>query len=248
VVLSKAETDSKLVSAPSGRFVFIENDPIEGPVDTSASQRESKIKLVELPPPLSDLPLPLSLRRDAVMARFAGKNNGRKNGWQNYTVRLASTGVLSSSVTGVVAQSFECDPSASSLPEWSTFAGLFDEVKCVGFEVRLCPYFDINSVGSVITRLYVGSFTRTVATPSSSTLVAVAPDSEQLNPLMTSTLGHRHVMKYPTDILYAATSTPTAGPYAGCPGSIQVYSDANSNSIALWAYMVVGHYALRGRL
>jgi hypothetical protein len=175
------------------------------------------------------------------------KLNGRSGGWENYTVRLVATGQSTFAAgTGILSSSFQCDPSASSLSEWSTFAALFDEVKCVGFEVWLAPIDD----SSTLTQSYgfnVGSFTRTVSAPASAAAVAVAPDSVLLNPQNTSALAYCHRMKYPKDILYAPTSSPTPGPYAGCPGSIQVYGVGTPSAGAL-NYVIVGRYALRGRL
>jgi hypothetical protein len=190
--------------------------------------------------------MPLKLQRASLMSRFAGRNNGRSGGWENYTVRLVATGTLSSSAGGVIAQSFLLDPTNLPLSEWSTFAGLFDEVRCTAFEVWFAPYLD--SAATLTAPLYVGSFTRTTATPGSAASVAVAPDAVLATTSNQSKLGYRHAMVVPRDILYAATSSPAPGPYAGCPGSIQVYSSGNVVSTPLFQYMVVGRYALRGRL
>lgn len=173
--------------------------------------------------------------------------NGRSGGWENYTVRLVGTGYLASGTSGVIAQSFVCDPSVSSLSEWSNFASLFDEVRCLGFKVQLATVSDPATV-LVGTPLQIGSFTRTTATPPTRAAVAVAPDSAMVPFPNTTSTCYTHVMKYPKDILWAATSSPTGGPWAGCPGSIQVYSDSNTASQSLFAYTIVGKYALRGRL
>jgi len=177
--------------------------------------------------------------REVMVGRLGGRNNGRSGGWQNYTVRLVAFSGLSFTA-GVAAAAYVCDPSSSSMSEWSTFAALFDEVKCVGFDLSIQA---ITPVG--VSGVAIGSFTRTTSSPPSASAVFVAPDAVMANPNATEKLAYRHVMKYPRDILYAATSSPTPGPYAGCPGSIQVYSTGTSGSFDV---LLVGHYALRGRL
>jgi hypothetical protein len=221
-----------------GHFVFVPGSP-------RASQPYEEKKTVILPH-ASPPPLSLSLRRGALSS--LGLRRGRTSGgWENYSVRLVKTGTISSAAgTGVVAVSFLLDPTSLPLYEWSTFAGLFDEVKCTHFEVWISP---VDIVGTSLTQeaLSVGSFTRTTSTPVSQDAVAVAPDSVLISPLNTSALGYCHKMNVPKDILFAATASPAPGPYAGCPGSVQVYG-VTAPGITAFNFMVVGRYHLRGRL
>jgi hypothetical protein len=199
-----------------------------------------------VPTSLSVSTLSRSTARAEMMGRLCGVANGHGSGWANYTVRLPAAVVVASTSGGVIAASFLADPSNIPLYEWSTFAALFDEVKCVGFEVWLSPNSDTANL--INAGLAVGSFTRSVSVPASYTAVLVAPDSVLASPSNTTKLAYRHKMKYPRDILFAPTASPAPGPYAGCPGSIQIYSTGNQANVSALTVFVVGTYRLRGRL
>jgi len=197
--------------------------------------------------PLPSLQMPTSFSRGALVTSFGGKVGKSSGGWENYSVRLVATGFLSSSAGGVTAFAFLCDPTSLPLSEWSTFASLFDEVKIKTFLVRLATVQSTAMVAQS-SPLHVGSFTRTTATPSSALSVDVAPDSVLMTSTQTSQLAYTHKMKVPRDLLFAATSSPAPGPYAGCPGSIQVFGNGMPSTASTHEYVVVGRYHLRGRL
>lgn len=223
------------------RYVLVDDEDIHSP---------QELKVTNLPPVVTQVStLSMSAQRAMVCSRIGGmRNNGRSGGgWENYSVRLVASGNLTSTAGGVVAQSFLCDPTSLPLSEWSTFASLFDEVKITGFCVALAPYQSTGNSAN-FGPLNVGSFTRTTATPASAVAVLVAPDSVLTSSVSQAQLSYKHKMDVPRDILFAATSSPAPGPYAGCPGSIQCYGSGFGVSIATHVYAVIAHYHLRGRL
>lgn len=247
VALAAPAPPANSSTAPGQRWVLLGPDLVDPSAVPSPMSREECKTVPEMPlcpsPTLSTLSL--HGKRVESLGRLGGTFNGRSGGWANYTVRLVGEVALASTAGGVIAASYLCDPSSLPLSEWSTFAALFDEVRCKGFSVAFAPSLTPNQL---VAASAVGSFTRTTSTPSSYAAVLVAPDSVLMPPSNTTQMAYRHVMKYPRDILFASTATPAPGAYAGCPGSIQIYSNGQQVSVSVITVFIAGTYSLRGRL
>jgi hypothetical protein len=168
-----------------------------------------------------------------------------RDGWVYVTVTLQSFAEVVSTAGGVIALAAAASPSITSFSAWSTFSGLFDEVKCVGLRVQVVPESGAGT-GAVIA---MGSLLAGITTPGSISDVMDAPDAKLVSTACTTANGYIHVMKYPkTGISWATTSSPSPGPYAGCPGSIRIYGQNFNPTVKAIAMDVRATFTLRGRV
>jgi len=166
-------------------------------------------------------------------------------GWSDYMLRVTAPVIARAGVGGDIAASFLCDPSFLPLSEWSTFAGLFDEVKVVRFSVALTPQDNLATVANYQIPLYIGSFVNTTSVPTSAPEVANASDSALVCANLVKPYVHK--MKVPPDLLFASTGSPGGLPSAGCPGAIRIFGAGGAASVSSYLGLIVAHYHLRGR-
>jgi hypothetical protein len=225
---------------PGSRWVLLPEEAKEEKKD-SASGR--------VPPLLKSLngELPMALRRATLAASRPGLSLVSSNGVeQRYDLRVTAITTLISSAAGVLAEVWPADPSVFPYGDWSSFSSLFDEVKFAHMKVHLWVY-DPIAVATGQPAGVSGSFLRTTAAPSSLQSVATAGNSQLVS--MVNTSPTSHVVSLSGGSLgWAATSSPNPGPFAGCPGSCQLYASGLTPSVSVGTYMVVAHYHLRGRL
>jgi len=175
---------------------------------------------------------------------------------QVYRFRLGGFSGITQTA-GVINTFFACDPSAAgtNFPEWTTLAALFSEFRLVEYGVQfVCDWNNSNqsTVGTLAagipTCIIAGNLGTAVA-PGSLTAVCDNADAKFVQiPRMTSNLGYTHVING-TGVGWSQVTTPTTTPYAGAPGSIQMYgtfgalSQANAIRCIIW-----GIYDFRSRI
>jgi hypothetical protein len=155
--------------------------------------------------------------------------------------------------SGVLDDFFPCDPSASGLgfPEWTTLAALFSEFKLVSLTVQLVRQRQSSSDYNTQFNnpVMIAGNLGTAAAPGSYANLADNADSFMWNASQsTSDRGIYHTL-HGTGLNWSIVSTPTTDPYAGAPGSIQMYGTATNGvpSDVIHA-LVIGVYDFRSRV
>jgi len=179
-----------------------------------------------------------------------------------YRFRLGGHTTLSTTAGGIIDTYFPCDPSSTgtNFPEWSTLSALFSEFKLVEFGVQLTRGgYSVDGTSSGTFRnssnpLMVAGNLGTAAAPGSYANLADNADAK-LYPFMTdaTATGHHHMISSADtraqNIQWSQVTTPTVEPFAGAPGSIQVYSSGGGASIAGVCHVLVwGIYDFRSRV
>jgi len=228
---------------PEGKFVFVPA-PIRAETKTSFPEEDS-----ELPPPFTlpqQVDMPIALLRAQAANRFGGLtlHNSRKGIDQTYHLRMSNITSITTSAGGVWAAAVITNPS-SSFSEWSLFAPLFDEVKLELFSVAVFCSQQITSSASGT--MVMGAFLNNTTTPASANAVLMSGSSRPVSVCNYTSIPSKIVLK-PGVLNWASTSSPSPGPYAGCPGSIQVYGTSLPVSLSIGSMTLVGRYILRGRL
>jgi len=163
-----------------------------------------------------------------------------------YTFELHGFSTLSSNASGVISSFIPFDPSSSgfNFSEWSTLSSLFSEYRLKSFHVQFVGAIQA-SVGQLPLAI-ASNLSVSVAPSSTGTVIANADAKLWFAARDTSPTGYMHSVS-PTDILWAATATPTSVPYAGAPGSIQIYGDNQTATSNVGRCLVRGIYEFRSR-
>jgi hypothetical protein len=157
--------------------------------------------------------------------------------------------------SGVTNTFIAADPSASgwNSPEWATLSALFSEFRLVELGVRICRNY-LASVTTGVATLAICSNLGSAANPGSYAAVADNADAVLYSYLDTSrfTDGRSGVVHrmHATDLNWSQVTTPTVEPYAGAPGSIQLYADnalASGTDSILYQILIWGIYEFRIR-
>jgi hypothetical protein len=155
--------------------------------------------------------------------------------------------------TGTLDDFFPCDPSASGLgfPEWTTLAALFSEFKLVSLTIQLVRQRQQSSDYNTQFNnpIMIAGNLGTAIAPGSYSALADNADSFMWNASQsTSDRGIYHTL-HGTGLNYSQVTTPTTEPYAGAPGSIQVFGTATSGvpNDVIHA-LVIGIYDFRSRV
>jgi hypothetical protein len=171
---------------------------------------------------------------------------------QVYRFRLGGHATIGYS-SGVLDDFLPCDPSASGLgfPEWPTLSALFSEFKLVELQVQfLRQRQSSNDYATQFNNpIIIAGNLGTAAAPGSYANLADNADAVMWQAASsTSDRGYTHVLKG-TNLNWSVVSTPTTDPFAGAPGSIQMYGTASSgvpNDVI--HCLVVGIYDFRSRV
>ncbi len=201
----------------------------------------------------STLPIdiPIATRRALLAEKLVGNGvslspgKTASKGMQSYYLRIVTAGAVTPTA-GVAASSFFVDPSNIPISEWSTIAGLFEEVRVKSFSVTVAPYLapGLSMTGPMISSLAMSSCYSKTSIPSNIVSVLTQDDGELISPLMVK--AHTHRMRVP-QLGFAPTSAPSGTTFYGCPGSIQLYATGTGTQ-SLLTYFVCGVYELRGRV
>ncbi len=168
-----------------------------------------------------------------------------------YEFRLAGHATVNS-VSGVVDTFIATDPSSSgwNCSEWSTLSSLFSEFRVKHFQVQLCrSNWDKDSTVNPTQPTYlVCANLGTAVAPGSYAAVADNADSKLWAAWDCSPHGYTHKMDC-RGIGWSQVTTPTTEPFAGAPGSIQIYgSFGNSNTTGILHLLISGVYEFRSRV
>jgi len=151
---------------------------------------------------------------------------------------------------GVINSFFPCDPSASgsNFPEWGDLTPLFSEFKMVEFGVQFSNSAIDRTVTVEYQSLAIAGNLGTAAAPGSYATLVDNADS-RLWPWFNSTdrRGITHILKG-THLNYSVVTSPTTTPYAGAPGSIQVFASGGANTANVIDCIVWGIYKFRSRV
>jgi hypothetical protein len=165
-----------------------------------------------------------------------------------YRFRLSGYSEIKFS-SGIINVYFACDPSSSGVnfAEWTTLSDLFSEFKMVSFSLQLVPmrWFQ-DTLGT--NPLGICGNLGTAVNPGSYGAIMDNADAQLVNAGLTSNLGYTHTV-HGTHLNYSVVSSPTTDPYAGAPGSIQLYqTSTGSSNTQMWGVKIVGVYDFRSRV
>jgi hypothetical protein len=165
-----------------------------------------------------------------------------------YLFKLQGFTTVTSNGSGITAVSIPFDPSSAgfNFGEWSDLAALFDEVKLHSFSVQLVGYNN-TTTSDIFSPMVIGTNLVSSGAPGSEGVVATLTDARYLPAYMSNSSGHTHVFRNTGVIGWSSTASVTDQPYAGCPGSFQLYSNNASVSTQLYKVLVQGYYAFRAR-
>lgn len=168
-----------------------------------------------------------------------------------YRFRLGGHATIDT-VSGVINTFVAADPSSNgwNSNEWSTLSALFSEFRLVELRVQIVRsnWFASGTATAPMPTLAVCSNLGTAVAPGSYTAVADNADAILFAPNDTTAYGHTHKMKG-TGLGWSQVTTPTTEPFAGAPGSIQIYGAFASSSTVGFAHLLVsGIYEFRIRV
>lgn len=155
--------------------------------------------------------------------------------------------------SGTLDDFFPADPSASGLgfPEWPTLSALFSEFKLVSLTVQLVRQRQAGSDYNTQFNnpIMIAGNLGTAAAPGSYANLADNADSFMWNCAnSTSDRGIYHTL-HGIGLNWSVVSTPTTEPFAGAPGSIQMYGTATSGTPSDVIHaLVIGIYDFRSRV
>lgn len=170
-----------------------------------------------------------------------------------YTFRLGGHSTISQT-SGVVNTFIACDPSATGVnfPEWATLSSLFSEFRLKLFQVQfvIAP-FNTTALGTAVSvpPIMICGNLGTAVAPGSYAAIADNADAKLWAAAKdTSKNGYTHRLSG-THLNFSQVTTPTTEPYAGAPGSIQVYGSFGSTSQADVIHVLIsGVYEFRSRV
>ncbi len=170
-----------------------------------------------------------------------------------YRFRLAGHTTINLS-TGVVDTFVAADPSASgwNCPEWATLSALFSTFRLCSLTIQLVtqPWngtaLNTTTAGPV---LMIASNLGTAIAPGSYAALADNADSKLWNTTQDKTkCGYTHTMRA-SQLAWSEVTSPTTDPYAGAPGSIQIYGTFGSLSQTAYVHCLIsGIYEFRVRV
>jgi hypothetical protein len=123
---------------------------------------------------------------------------------------------------------------------------LFSEVKLSSFSIQVCSFYN-NTAAYLATPLVVGTNLVSSAAPGTEAAVVQLTDAMYHSPILTNSSGWTHTFHNKGIIGWGSTSSVTTTPYAGCPGSFQMYYSSASTTANQFKVLVRGVYAFRGR-
>jgi len=160
-----------------------------------------------------------------------------------YRFRLGGHSVLAQT-SGVINTFYSCDPSSNGVNfgEWATLSALFSEFRLVRFGLQLTANkFNTSSTNITEAPMAVAGNLGTAVNPGSYAALADNADCRLwCRGRDTSPTGYHHSLNG-TGIEWSQVTTPTVEPFAGAPGSIQVYSNGGSDTetnavhVMVWA-------------
>jgi len=167
--------------------------------------------------------------------------------WTSYNVVLKGFSTMTSTTGSTITAFIPSDPSGSGygFAEWSSLVSLFSEVRILRLTIQLVSY---NVTTGANTPVAVGFNPTTSAAPSNEGAVIQLADSEYwaCNADRTNR-GLKFDVSFDSRLGFSTTSSVTTTPYAGCPGSIQIYGSGFGVSTAYFKVLVMGLYQFRGR-
>jgi len=235
-LLVKSTNSTDISAPPPGvKWVLVADDK----VSTDVAVSESK-------DPVSDIPPSIGLSREFLRTQLTGRFDGlkmksRTKVDQTYTLRLGAQSPITTTAGGVIAAAVLANPNGTFI-EWSSFSPLFDEVKLVSLRVEI-----FMLCGTTQATASFGCFLSNTTTPSSEQAVLASGNSKKLGCNNNTSIPCK-IKLVPGTLNWATTSSPAPGPYAGCPGSIQVYGSGFTPSTTITQMGVFGQYLLRGRV
>jgi hypothetical protein len=181
---------------------------------------------------------------------------------QVFRIQLRNILTGASNGSGVLGSYVQCDPSATAtaafgsgtvFPEWTSWAALFAEVKCLQFEVQVCKTYIDETKGDDLNAMVIASTTSPIA-PSITSYQNVAELGDaQLWSWATDQSGMNrfHALRL-RQTAWASSSNPnpgsSSGIAAGCPGSILFFANGCPTSTQICFLKVTGTYLLRTRI
>jgi len=164
-----------------------------------------------------------------------------------YTFSLFGYSTIVSTAGSIINVAIPMDPSSAgyNFTEWANLSALFDEVRLSSFHVQIVPYFN-STVALVNAPLAIGTNLVVSTAPGTIGAVINLADAYFLNAAMRSNKGHTHHFRA-TDLAWSAVSSVTVTPYAGCPGSIQMFCTGYSAVVNAYQARVCGVYQFRAR-
>jgi hypothetical protein len=170
--------------------------------------------------------------------------------WTTYNVTLKGFSTLTVSGAGVLAVAIPADPSSAgyNFAEYTDLSAIFTEVRILALSIQLAPIIDNATALTAGTPVLVGFNPNVSSAPASEGAVASLIDSTYWTAgADRSTRGSIFHVNYDSRLDFSLTSSVTVTPYAGCPGSYQLYGSGYPNSSVLGKALVLGLYQFRGR-
>jgi len=168
---------------------------------------------------------------------------------QVVNVRL-STILVVQPAAGVLAGFIPADPSSSGLNilEFSTWSGLFGQVRLIGMTVNFLPRTVVGSGGDT-GPLAIASSLGPIGTPTSEGVVLDNADGILYDWIRsTSNRGIRRSMHISTQPTWADVTTPNPGNNVGCPGGFIYYaSDQPAAGVGDFSFQVDVYVQFRSR-
>jgi len=164
-----------------------------------------------------------------------------------YTFALFGYSTVTSTAGSIINIAIPMDPSSAgfNFSEWTNLSALFDEVRLQSFHVQIVPYYN-TTVSLVNAPLMVGTNLVVSSAPGSAGAVVQLADCKFLHAGMRNPKGHTHSF-HATGLAWSAVTSVTVTPYAGCPGSVQMYCTGYAASVNAYQVRVTGVYQFRAR-
>lgn len=170
--------------------------------------------------------------------------------WSTYKVSLKGFSTLTASGAGVLAVAIPADPSAAgyNYAEYSDLSAIFAEVRILSLAIQLVTVLD-NAAAVIAQGPCLVGFNSTLSSaPGSEGAVASLADSTYWQAgADRSTKGSIFHVNYDPRLDFSITSTVTVTPFAGCPGSFQIYGSGFPNASVVGRVLVLGLFEFRGR-
>jgi hypothetical protein len=170
--------------------------------------------------------------------------------WTTYNITLKGFSTLTVSGAGVLAVAIPADPSSAgyNFAEYADLSAIFTEVRILAFSIQTAPIIDNATALTAGTPVLVGFNPNVSSAPASEGAVATLIDSTYwLAGADRSTRGSIFHVNYDRRLDFSLTSSVTVTPYAGCPGSFQLYGSGYPNGSVIGKALVLGLYQFRGR-
>jgi hypothetical protein len=170
--------------------------------------------------------------------------------WSTYNISLKGFSTLTASGAGVLALAIPADPSGSgyNFAEYSDLSAIFSEVRILSLSIQLVTIQDNAVAVTASTPMLVGFNSILSSAPATEGAVASLAESTYWQAGSDkSTKGSIFHVKYDPRLDFSITSAVTTTPYAGCPGSFQLYASGFPNGSVVGKVLVLGMYQFRGR-